>query len=282
MYWSVDDIKGSGTINFGAIEYFNIGLFSDFTDVEDLLVTNSLDARFAAELPETSYWDGETGIRFPYTIYNTGNNNIEVESLPSGTLANIVLPASNDSADQIDFWALNDSSLLGLGFSQSEIDNELFAVKMESSTTNSSIKYAKKICRKSPFTQVTFINRYGGSQTFNFRGRADLAMKTKEDSYQGQIANVIGQYNSQEHVTKVFNKMGRETFTLNTGNIQADEKEALLDLMLSERVWVRYNSINYPVVLKSTDWKYRNPDLDKLNKYTWTFEVAAEFIQSIV
>ena len=281
MIWSVDDIKGSGTINFGALEYFGLGWFSDFTDVQDLRVINSLDARYAGELPETSYFDSGSGIRFPFSIYNTNNNNIEIEALSTGTLANVPISASTNSLDQIGHYSFNESALLGLGFSQSEIDDSLFAVKIESSTPASSIKYARKWCNKSSLTQVTFVNRYGAAQNFNMRGRVDLEINTEEQSYKGEIADVIGSYSDQEHETKVFNKVGRERFTINTGFIQADEKESLIDLCLSERVWVRYNSINYPVKLTTTTFKYRNPDLDKLNNYTFTFEVAREFIQDI-
>lgn len=281
MQWSVDGIKGSGTINFGSTEYFNLGYYSDFSDIEDLLLTNSMDARYAGELPETSYFDSGTGVRFPYVLYNTGNNSIEIESLTSGTLAYITLAASTNSADQINHYSVNESALLGLGFSQSEIDNETFAVKIESSTLASSIKYVKKICRKGPLIQVTFVNRYGAAQNFNMRGRLDQEMTTTEEDYKGQISNAIGDYDTQEHETKVFNKEGRESFTINTGYVQADEIESLKDLVLSERVWVKYNSINYPVVLKTTNFKYRSPDFDKLKNYTFQFEVAREFIQNI-
>jgi len=149
-------------------------------------------------------------------------------------------------------------------------------------------------CTKFGLTNLYFVNRLGALQEIHFSGRFDVQMEVESDSYKRNIL-VNGNYSDTRHQKYTLNKNGKIMMTLNTGWMSEDENDTILEQMLSEQVWIRIDvarlgkgwlpkqspSYVVPVILNTENITIKNKFNDKLINYTFRFEAAHDWINTV-
>lgn len=265
-----------------------------------------------AELPSVIYYDNNAPAVIPYYLYINPTvsdyQNVEIifKARNSSSTFTQTITQSDQSSDQIKYLTLTRAELGG--FSDSEIDGGIDIVmksryftekvpQIGGGTTTEEYFYEHDpitvypYCGKTEINNLYFVNRYGAVQNFPIRGRINMSLNRESESYMGNIANGVGQYDNNEHVTKDYNVFGNEQVEVNTGNVAPDEMDSLLDLFMSERVWIEVK--NYygfkdiqefriiPLKLDSTNFNYYNDRYVRQKNYNFTFNVAKQLIQNI-
>lgn len=149
-------------------------------------------------------------------------------------------------------------------------------------------------CTKYGLTKVHFVNRLGCMQEVHFNGRFDVEMNATKDTYKRNVL-VNGNYDSNRHQKSILNKNGVVKFTVNTGWKSEDENDTIIEMMMSEQVWVTVESAklgrgwapkqnsfwNIPVNIDSDQTIIQNRLNDKLINYTFSFESAHDWINTV-
>ena len=171
-----------------------------------------------------------------------------------------------------------------------------YADRVEINTTGGTeyvyIEYQE--CNKYGYTPAYFVNRFGAMQQVHFTGRFNISMQSEDTKYTRNILEG-GTYNKFRHQQYVLSKNGKVSLEFNTGWIPEEENDTFLELIMSEQVWLQVDSSKFGVafVPKQTN-KYilpvhlttKNLDIktglnDKLINYTFKFEAANDWINSI-
>ena len=143
-------------------------------------------------------------------------------------------------------------------------------------------------------TFVYFVNRLGCTQTMSFFGKTDVNMDTSSNKY---TRNIIenGDYDPTRHQSFVLNKNGKISLNLNTGWRQEEENDTMIEMMLSEQVWIQIESDKLgvgwlpktnttwtvPVNMVSEKTLIKNKVNDKLINYSFSFEAAYDWINTV-
>ena len=289
-------------------EFHTIGWYSQVNNSRVRIITNptslagaNLQGRAAATYPEITYFNERDYNPIPYCIYDTGNDEIEFHSMTSGNTYTASLSASNESEDQISYYDATWSQLGVLGFTVSERENELIRVRVQN--TSASPEYRETFylkyydCYRNQDYSIPadsgagnryvnhtlyFVNRYGGMQSFLIRGRIQYSLEQEGEDYLAQIANNIGRASSfqQEHQTKRYNVTGRNKINITLGRLTADENEVLIDILMSERIWLQHAAFGLlPINLTTNNQEYYNVFFEKGDKVvTLEFEAAQPLI----
>lgn len=125
-----------------------------------------------------------------------------------------------------------------------------------------------------------FINRYGVPQSFFFNKVKKESISVDSKNYRGLLAD-NGVFNTSSHLYRDFNKNGKQKIVLNTDNIDEAQNQIILEIMLSEKVWLIDNGIIKPVVLKKDSLEYKTSINDKQIQYTLEFEEAFDKINQV-
>ena len=134
-------------------------------------------------------------------------------------------------------------------------------------------------CKHNPY-KVTFVNKFGALQDLWFFKRANLSLKTKEESYRANIIS-SGTYSTNTRQDTIFNKTGAESLQLNTGFYPESYNEIFRQLSLSEEVWINYEGKTLPISVKSSSLNYKTSVNDKLINYTINVEFSNDKINNI-
>tara|TARA_Y100001938_G_C8053840_1_gene413359 strand:- start:96 stop:1058 length:963 start_codon:yes stop_codon:yes gene_type:complete len=135
--------------------------------------------------------------------------------------------------------------------------------------------------------QMRFINRKGAPQDFYFFLKNVENMTTKSETFKRNIFNQSSSnYDVEDHQTTVFNKSGRKRYTLNTDYLIEAYNEVIEDILLSEYVWIKYNTTDgnkvRPVIVNTSSLLKKTSVNDKLIQYTLEVEEANDIINNIV
>jgi len=155
------------------------------------------------------------------------------------------------------------------------------------------IKYAP--CNKWGNTDIHYVNRLGATQTLAFFGKSEVMMNSKADSYKRNLLGANGTYNVTRHQEKTYNKNGTIKIQVNSGWRREEENDAIVELMLSEQVWILVKTATLgngwvpkesdtwvvPVNVKSEETLIQNKKNDKLINYTFTFDAAHDWINTV-
>jgi len=134
-------------------------------------------------------------------------------------------------------------------------------------------------CKYTPY-KVTFVNKFGVFQDLYFFKRSDINLSVTGESFKRN--NVTsGSYNISKHQTTNLNKTGSKSITLNSGFVDETFNEVLEQLLLSEKVWITYNSNVLPINLKTSTLKYQTRLNDKLINYTIDADFAFNSINNV-
>ena len=131
--------------------------------------------------------------------------------------------------------------LTALGFTgamPSALDT--YTLELYGSTGSLDIVTIEKVCEpKYTLNTIDYINRYGTWDFIQFFKASQDNFNTTSEKYRKSIgsSSISGySYDATEELYKQFNTNGKTRTTLNTGWVTEDYKEAIKDLMMSERV----------------------------------------------
>jgi len=203
-------------------------------------------------------------------LYHTfkQENNLTPATNTNGLIRNITSSSQNKFADRV-----------LLLFSQGQDETVL-------------LNYTQ--CTKYGATRVYFVNRLGCIQEMHFSGRFNVEVNVENDKYKRNIL-VDGNYDVHRHQSSVLNKNGTIKLTMNTGWRFEAENDTIIELMMSEQVWVQVdadklgrgwapkssNLWTIPVNLKSSSSAIKSKMNDKLINYTFDFEAAHDWINTV-
>lgn len=129
-------------------------------------------------------------------------------------------------------------------------------------------------CKYTP-VKVDYIDKFGMWNFLWFFKASNENISTTSKQY--NLKQTSWNYDAIYGVSKIFNKTGRKTFTLNTGWMEQDSNFQIEELMLSERVLID----GKPAVLKTDKTELFKHLNNKQFSYQMEFEVAYDLIQNV-
>lgn len=130
-------------------------------------------------------------------------------------------------------------------------------------------------CKYTP-VNCSFVNSYGGWQNLVFFKAQSNSINIKGSEY--SLLSKSVNYNPLQGQRKSFNINGMQTVKLNTGFVDENYNELILDLMMSETVLLN----NIPVNVKTQSLTYKTHLKDKNINYEVEFEYANNLLNNIV
>tara|TARA_R100000329_G_scaffold88103_1_gene74098 strand:+ start:4465 stop:5394 length:930 start_codon:yes stop_codon:yes gene_type:complete len=131
--------------------------------------------------------------------------------------------------------------------------------------------------------QMRFINKNGVPQDQYFFLKSVENVNTRSETFKRNIFTYSSSnYDVKSHQTQTFNKTGKKRFTLNTDYIAEAYNAVIEDIMLSEYVWIYYDSKWHPVTVTTSALQKKTSLNDKLIQYTLEVEDANDIINNIV
>lgn len=134
-------------------------------------------------------------------------------------------------------------------------------------------------CKHNPY-KLTFVNKFGALQDLWFFKRSTLSMGTRQETYKSNIVT-DGSYSINKHQKRILNKQGNETLTLNSGFYVEEYNEIFKQLLLSEQVWINYNTNTLPINITSSALTFKDQLNDKLISYEINVEFSNDTINNI-
>lgn len=125
--------------------------------------------------------------------------------------------------------------------------------------------------------KLTFVNKYGALQDLWFFKRSTLSMGTSQETYKSNIVT-DGSYSVNSHQKRILNKQGNESLTLNSGFYAEEYNEVFKQLILSEQVWINYETNTLPINITSSALTFK----DQLNDKLISYEINVEFSNDII
>lgn len=213
-----------------------------------------------------------------WELYDTGTIS------PSGLIETVTAPATTENtANVIDYVdtasTFGTPTFIRFSFSGGRGDKDIRIVYLDE-------------CEKDAI-EGAFVNRFGAIQHFYLFGRADRTFTTNETSFKSNLLDGEGSYDTKKHQTAILNKNGKTMISINTGWYPEDMNGIWKEMMLSETVWLNLPSkfldfnafkdlvVTAPVMVKSAAIKYKTRLRDKLIRYDFTFEFAADRINTV-
>lgn len=126
-------------------------------------------------------------------------------------------------------------------------------------------------------TDIFFINKHGGQETISMRKQRSEVLGITKQKYERSF----GQPSDGIHQNVDFMINGKTSIRLNSGYIPELNNLTFKELLLSDRVWMRYNGETTPVNVKSSALDYKTREVDKLINYEIEFEQAYNEINTI-
>lgn len=142
----------------------------------------------------------------------------------------------------------------------------------------------QRVCNpKYTNVKMVYVNRFGMFQEFYFFLKNVESFNTKSETFKRNIfVESTTSYDVYKHQTKTFDKNGRTRVTLNTDYIDECYNEVIQDIMLSEYVWIYFNSNWRPSTILTNSLTFKTSVNDKLIQYTLDLEFANDLINNIV
>ena len=141
------------------------------------------------------------------------------------------------------------------------------------SATIATIKVIKECEPKYTIQTIRFLNKYGTWEALNFFKRSDDDFEAQSEQYRKgniTIAYAGVSYDTDLEQYKRMNANGKLKTTLNSGWVTEDYKDAIKDLMISERVMLDTTPVN----VVSSSMRLQKSVNDKMINYTIEVEQA--------
>lgn len=190
-----------------------------------------------------------------------------------------------------DGGTLEDNSLLDAFLDSVDIGlvDELY---INSDSGTEAVKISTEPCSKYEPYKVTFINKFGALQDMYFSLKSTESLNTKGETYKSNVVDFgTLTYDTYKPQVSQYNKMGKESISLNTNYLSEEYNEVIKQLMMSEQVWLTRldnpapDSYNLETVLavipKTQRVTYKTSLNDRLVQYTVDFDYAFDKINTV-
>lgn len=299
-----DAINGGGsslgTTSTDYIAFDGYGYFEDGINTE--LSRTYLQSNYKIFRPDDQnvrvpvFTEDTSSVSF---LYKGEVKRVQAVSSSTNTNAQIdyITVSGSDNTDSYkervlaDGGTLEDNSLLDAFLESVDIGlvDELY---INSASGTQVIKISTEPCSKYEPYKVTFINKFGALQDIYFSLKSIESLNTTGETYK---ANVVDfgtlTYDTYKPQVAQYNKLGKESITLNTNYISEDYNEVIKQLMMSEQVWLTRldnpapDSDNLETVLavipKTQNVTYKTSLNDRLVQYTVDFDYAFDKINTV-
>jgi len=190
-----------------------------------------------------------------------------------------------------DGGTLEDNSLLDAFLESVDIGlvDELY---INSDSGTEVLKIVTEPCTKYEPYKVTFVNKFGALQDIWFSLKSTESLNTTGETYKANVVDFSTlTYATYKPQVAQYNKLGKESITLNTNYLSEDYNEVIKQLMMSEQVWLTRldnpapDSNNTETVLavipKTQSVTYKTSLNDRLVQYTIDFDYAFDKINTV-
>lgn len=190
-----------------------------------------------------------------------------------------------------DGGTLEDNSLLDAFLDSVDIGlvDELY---INSDSGTEAVKISTEPCSKYEPYKVTFINKFGALQDMYFSLKSTESLNTTGETYKSNVVDFgTLTYDTYKPQVSQYNKLGKESITLNTNYLSEEYNEVIKQLMMSEQVWLTRldnpapDSNNLETVLavipKTQSVTYKTSLNDRLVQYTVDFDYAFDKINTV-
>ena len=224
-----------------------------------------------------------------------------VQSISSSTNTNgqieYITVSGSDNTDTYkervlaDGGTLEDNSLLDAFLDSIDVGlvDELY---INSDSGTQVVKIVTEPCSKYEPYKVTFVNKFGALQDMWFSLKSTESLNTTGETYKANVVDFGAlTYDTYKPQVAQYNKLGKESITLNTNYISEDYNEVIKQLMMSEQVWLTRldnpppDSNNTETVLavipKTQSVTYKTSLNDRLVQYTIDFDYAFDKINTV-
>ena len=282
-----------GTSNTDYIAFDGYGYFEDGINPElsrtYLQSNNKISRPSDTNLRVPVFTEDTDSVSFLYkgevkrvqTVSSSTNTNAQIEYITVSGSDNTDTYKERVLADGGTF---EDNSLLDAFLDAVDIGlvDELY---INSDSGTEVIKISQEPCTKYEPYKVTFVNKFGALQDMWFSLKSTESLNTKGETYK---ANVVD-FNTLTYATykpqvAQYNKLGKESITLNTNYISEDYNEVIKQLMMSEQVWITKLTDTeevLAVIPKTQNVTYKTSLNDRLVQYTIDFDYAFDKINTV-
>jgi hypothetical protein len=188
---------------------------------------------------------------------------------------------SSDVSLKIDTITGSDASLSQIIYSTSPdavITSYVVVTNLDTSTSQISVTYQDE-CLYTPY-RLTFINRNGVYERLWFFKNSEKKASYEKDEFRRNTMSA-GNYNLVDHQQKNLFKKSKETLKINSGFYSEDFNDVFNQLMLSESVWINYNSRELPVNIKDSSFTFKSRFNEKIINHTLELEFAFDKVNSV-
>ena len=132
---------------------------------------------------------------------------------------------------------------------------------------------------------LSYVNKFGAKNTFAFTLKHTEEVMSTSESFKRNVVN-YGSLDTVnvEHASRKLVKASKQSFTINTDYINEYYVKQLEELILSEYVWASIPQVSdslIPVTITDKKIAKKNHLNDKLIQYTFSIEVARDYINTI-
>ena len=132
---------------------------------------------------------------------------------------------------------------------------------------------------------LNYVNKYGAKNSFAFTLKHTEDITSTSESFKRNVVNYGSLSTTNvEHASRKLVKAAKQSFTINTDYINEYYVQQLEELILSEYVWASIPQVSsglIPVTITDNKIAKKNHINDKLIQYTFTLEVARDYINTI-
>jgi len=154
----------------------------------------------------------------------------------------------------------------------------VIVTNLDASTSQINVIYQDE-CLYTPY-RLTFINRNGVYERLWFFKNSEKKASYEKDEFRRNTISA-GSYNLVDHQQKTLFKKSKETLRINSGFYSEDFNDVFNQLMLSESVWINYNSRELPVNIKDSSFTFKSRFNEKLINHTLELEFAFDKVNSV-
>lgn len=221
----------------------------------------------STEFPAISNYSQTVGGTKTYTVYAPKDISLRIPSILNGT---IVYNASGFNATDM----LINGTTINI--------NRVECTKYASDSSNNGYTETNL----NGFI-VYFINKYGAIQFEFFTLKAVRGIKAKRETYNSNIISSTGSYSVNTHTKQNYNITATQSITLNSFYVPEYYSDVYSEMLLSEKVWVRYREkttnafITIPINIKENSMTYKNSLNDRLIQFTFNFETSFDYINNV-
>ena len=147
------------------------------------------------------------------------------------------------------------------------------------------IKITTEPCSRFEPYKVTFVNKFGVLQDIWFNLKSVESLNTSGETYKANVVDFSAlTYDTYKPQVAQYNKLGKESITLNTNYLSEEYNEVIKQLMMSEQVWLTKltdQELVLAVIPKTQSVTYKTSLNDRLVQYTINFDYAFDKINTV-